>query len=108
MRGPPAPKRPLVRIEGPDGQLRELRVDAGARLIEATRQHRCPTADCGFCVVEGVEGEPRPDEARVLELDPSGLCSGRRLSCHVLVHADLSCVVPFAWSMAEIRGGENG
>jgi len=97
-----------VRIEGPDGQRREIHVDAGARLIEATRQHRCTTADCGFCVVEGVAGEPRPDEARVLAADPSGLCSGRRLSCHVQVNADLDCTVPFAWSLAELRGGEQG
>ena len=84
-------------------------MDPGARLIEATRQRRCSDARCGFCVVEGVEGSPRPDEAAVLQADPSGLCSGdRRLACHVQVNGDMDCTVPFAWSLAELRGGELG
>lgn len=64
-------------------------------------------AACGYCVVE-VDGEAGSAEARVLAEDPSGLCAGHRLACHVRVERDMEVTVPYSWSLAEVRGGEPG
>ncbi len=87
--------------------MREVRTPAGERLIRLTGQHACVDAQCGYCVVE-LPGEPGAMEARVLAANPSGLCADHRLACHVRVESDLDVVVPYSWSLAEVRGGEPG
>lgn len=80
----------------------------GQRLIGLTGQYPCVDTRCGYCVVEVQAAPPSHAERGVLEADPSGLCAGHRLSCHVRVDRDLDVVVPYSWSLAEVRGGEPG
>ncbi len=92
---------------GPDGVERSVVLLEGDKLAQISGRS-CEDRQCGYCVVEVLEGQPlspiKPDEQIALDRDESGLCRpGRRLACHAGVAGPGKVRVPFAWSLAEVH-----